>query len=423
MALNSSALEVLSSATVRRRRVRTFSAAPHRMMFFGGAVQLIATLLFWGVELAGRHISGWTPLPTVLPAAWAHMFLMPYALFPFFIFGFLMTTYPRWMNGTEIPRHRYVTAFALLAAGVLLYYCGLFFSKALLVAGVALLLAGWGAALRALIIVYRAAPAPDKRTETVLNFALSAGWMGLLCYLFWLLTGWAMLLNLSVQTGVWLFLVTVLVSVSHRMIPYFSSTVLDNYMLVRPRWTLPVLLAGLFGHLLLTLAAYPQWLFLFDLPLALLGFYHTLRWQFLRSFKVRLLAVLHVAFLWWGVAMLLFGIQSLVLQISGASILGKAPLHALGIGFATSMTLGMASRVTLGHSGRPLVMDSFVWACFLGVTVTAVLRIAAEIPPLADRIGVSFNLLAAGAWLLFMGAWVIKFAPMYLRPRVDGKPG
>lgn len=393
------------------------------MMFFGGAVQLLATMLFWGAELAGRYISGWTPLSTVIPATWVHMFLMPYALFPFFMFGFLMTTYPRWMNGTEIPRHRYATAFTLLAMGVLLYYYGLFFSKTLLTVGVALLLAGWGAALRALMIVYRAAPATDKRTETVLNFALSAGWIGLLCYLFGLITGQAALLNLSAQVGVWLFLVTVLVSVSHRMIPFFSNTVLDNYTVVRPNWTLPVLLAGVLGHLLLTLAAYPQWLFVFDLPLAFLGLYHTLRWQFLQSFKVRLLAVLHIAFLWWGIAMLLFSVQSLVLLISGASILGRAPLHALGIGFVTSMTLGMVSRVTLGHSGRPLVLDGFAWACFLGISVTALLRIAAEIPPLAERIGVSFNLLAAGAWLLFIGAWVIKFAPLYLRPRVDGNPG
>ncbi len=400
-----------------------FSAAPHRMMFFGGAVQLVATLLFWGAELAGRYISGWAPPPTVIPASFAHAFLMPYTLFPFFMFGFLMTTYPRWMNGTEIPRYRYVTAFVLLAAGTVLFYLGLYLSKNLLTAGVTLLLAGWGAALSALFIVYRQAPATDKRYETVLNFALSAGWTGMLCYLLWLITSQHMFLALSQHVGIWLFLAVVLVTVSHRMIPFFSSSVLENYKIVRPDWSLPVLLIGVIGHLVLTLAELRQWLFVFDLPLAFLGLHHSFSWKFFRSFKVRLLAVLHVAFLWWSIAMLLFSVQSLALLIGVEIILGKAPLHALGIGFISSMTLGMASRVTLGHSGRALLLDGFTYACFLGITLTALLRIAAEIPLLSERIGFSFNLLAAGAWLLFMGAWVARYAPMTLRPRVDGKTG
>lgn len=392
-------------------------------MFFGGAVQLIATLLFWSAELTGRYVSGWVPPPTVIPASFAHAFLMPYTLFPFFIFGFLMTTYPRWMNGVEIPRHRYATAFVLLAAGVLLYYLGLYLSKDLLTAGVTLLLAGWGAALRALFIVYRQAPAEDKRYETVLNFALSAGWTGLLCYLFWLITSQAVFLSLSQHVGIWLFLVVVLVTVSHRMIPFFSSSVLENYTVVRPHWTLPVLLIGVLGHLVLSLADLRQWLFVFDLPLAFLGLYHSFIWKFFRSFKVRLLAVLHIAFLWWGVAMLLYSVQSLALLFGAENVLGKAPLHALGIGFIASMSIGMGSRVTLGHSGRPLILDGLTWACFLGVSLTALLRIAAEIPLIAERSGVSFNLLAAGAWLLFMGIWVARYAPMTLRPRIDGKAG
>ena len=32
-----------------------FSAAPHRMMFFAGAVQMVVVLLFWGTELVGRY--------------------------------------------------------------------------------------------------------------------------------------------------------------------------------------------------------------------------------------------------------------------------------------------------------------------------------------------------------------------------------
>ena len=80
-------------------------------------------------------------------------------------------------------------------------------------------------------------------------------------------------------------------------------------------------------------------------------------------------------------SMLLYGMRSLILmqQSEGAVILfGLAPLHALAIGFFDSMVLGMASRVTLGHYGRPLVLDNFTWLLFIGFQATALLRIIAD---------------------------------------------
>ena len=99
---------------------RVFSAAPHRMMFFAGAVQAALIMLLWLAELAGRA-GWWAPLPTVIPSTWVHAFLMLYGLFPFFIFGFLLTVYPRWMGGPTVPASRYVAAFGFLAAGMIYF--------------------------------------------------------------------------------------------------------------------------------------------------------------------------------------------------------------------------------------------------------------------------------------------------------------
>ncbi len=103
----------------------------------------------------------------------------------------------------------------------------------------------------------------------------------------------------------------------------------------------------------------------------------------LRSFRIHLLAVLHIAFAWLGLSMLLYGAQNLVLFTSGGKlwILGLAPLHALSIGYFASMVLGMASRVTLGHSGRPLVLDKFSWLLFIGFQAAAFFRILPDLLP------------------------------------------
>lgn len=400
------------------------TAAPHRLMFFGGALQLLFTLLYWGAELAGRHTGLWLPPATTVPALWAHVALMLYGLYPFFFLGFLMTTYPRWMNGPEVPRQRYLTAFLLLAGGTLLFYLGLFAAKVLMMVAVGLWLAGLAAGLTALWRVYRAAPATsDRFYERWLNAAFVAGWVGLACYGLWLVQGSPLTLRASMEMGLWMFLTPVLVTVSHRMIPFFSGCVLPDYREVKPRWSLWLLNGGLALHGLLAILELRGWLFVADLPVAALALWHTRDWRFRASFRVGLLAVLHVAFLTFGVAMLLYGLQSLALTLTGQLWLARAPLHLLGIGFITAMLIAMATRVSLGHSGRPLTLDAYGWACFLGICLAALLRVRGEWPPLAERLPLHPNLLAALVWLTATAAWLARFLPIYLRPRADGRPG
>ena len=124
--------------------------------------------------------------------------------------------------------------------------------------------------------------------------------------------------------------------------------------------------------------------------------------------------------------MLLYGVQSLVFLASGNEllILGLAPLHALAIGYFTSMVLGMASRVTLGHSGRPLVLDDFSWLLFIGFQAAVILRIAPDLTggTLSEAATLAY-LLAGLVWLVCFGLWAGRYAPIYWRARTDGKPG
>ena len=402
---------------------QTFTAAPHRMMFFSGAVQLLLPILFWCLELVGRYTELWTPLETLVPTTWAHGFLMIFGIFIFFMYGFLMTTYPRWMNGPPVSKEIYISAWLWLNVGIIFFEIGLFYSLSLVATGLGIFLFGWALGQWGLYRVYRTAPATNKSYETLLNFALLAGWFSGFSFLLWIMTdNWSYVV-FALKAGVWLFLLPILFSVSHRMLPFFSSNVIKDYVVVQPRWSIPLMLLCSIGHLLLELNYVLEWLFLVDLPLALLAFYHTIRWRFFQSFKDRLLAVLHIAFLWLGIAMTLYSLQSIYLLMSGELILGRAPLHALTIGFITSMLIAMASRVTLGHSGRMLILDNMSWLVFLGLQATAVLRILAEINPLNSLMGLSLNVFAALLWLLVLGTWVVRYGLIYLRPRIDGRPG
>ena len=400
----------------------TFTAAPHRMMMFGGALQLVLALLYWTAILAARAAGAQLPLETVFPGNWAHGWLMLYGLFPYFIFGFLMTTYPRWMNGPLVERPRYIAAFLCMAAGSLLVYVGLFTQDMLVGLGALLHACGWGIGLSELYRVFRTATNPMKTHERFLNVYLLIGGLGMLSFAAGVLLRLPAAVQTALTLGLWGFLLPVMITVAHRMLPFFSSNVIKPYTIYSPDWVLPALPTLIAGHVLVDFLALSQWRFLFDLPLAGIAFYLSWRWGFARSFQARLLAVLHVAFLWFGIGMTLYALDSLMI-FANAGALGRAPLHALGIGLIAGMTIAMASRVTLGHSGRPLVADTLVWLVGWGLHLTALVRILGELSATYELLFLPTNLWAALLWLASVIPWALRFAPMYLLPRIDGRPG
>jgi uncharacterized protein involved in response to NO len=154
--------------------------------------------------------------------------------------------------------------------------------------------------------------------------------------------------------------------------------------------------------------------------MAAVAFYLSGLWKLRRGLAAdRLLAMVHAGFLWLGIALALFALQSLARAL-GLYLLGLAPLHALGAGYFASMLLAMASRVTLGHSGQPLVADAGTWRLFLAFQAAPLLRIAGDLPLPGAR---HFYLAAALAWLLCFIMWAVKYLPAYLKARADGQPG
>jgi uncharacterized protein involved in response to NO len=391
------------------------------MFFFGGVMQSVLIMLWWLIDLGGRYGRWYAPIPWSIASPDAHAFLMLFGFFPFFMFGFLMTVYPRWMNGSEVEPRLYIRSFVSMASGIVLFYAGLAL-KPLLALAALLFLGGWVVGLYALLRVYFRAQHPDKRHASITSIVLGIGWLLTLAWFVGELSDRPTLVALAKTGGVWLLLLPVFFSVSHRMIPFFSGNVIPNYRIVRPYWALGLVVLGALLHAVFELNGATPWLWLVDFPMTITAIYLTLSWRLIASLKVPLLGMLHIGFAWLGVAFALFGAQSLALML-GHVILGKAPLHALALGYYASMTLAMVTRVTLGHSGRPLVADRLVWGIFLGFQLVVLLRVAAELPGVDFVARSHLFLCAAGLWLACFGLWARRFAVMYWLPRTDGKPG
>jgi uncharacterized protein involved in response to NO len=136
-----------------------------------------------------------------------------------------------------------------------------------------------------------------------------------------------------------------------------------------------------------------------------------------RSFGTRgapILWVLHLGYAWIAVGLILSGAAVLIPEMPTS-----AGTHALGVGAIGTLTLGMMSRVALGHTGRALVVRSpIVWAYGL-VTLAAAVRVAAAFFPAQFVLLIIAGLAWASAFAMFAAI----YWPILVRPRADGRPG
>lgn len=402
----------------RHNAWRLLASEPHRLMFFFGALQGVAAGAWLLGELAARHAGWFEPYAWSVSPAWAHAWLFLYGLFPFFIFGFLMTAGPNWVAAPKMPQAAFVPAALAMAAGVILFYFGLAFGRSLAAAGVFLHLGGWlwgAAALARLVARHRT---PNTRYAAVLLAFHGAGLLGSGVFALSIAAGSYGYVTYALHGAVWFFLLPIFLGVATRMVPFFSSRILGESVNYRPAWARPALLWGTLAHGVLEFTGDHGLLWLVDLPLALLVGHLAVKWGIGKSMGVRLLAVLHISTAVLAAALLLSGALSLALATGQVARINAAPLHLIVIGYFSAMALGMVSRVSLGHSGRALEADRLTWGCYLGVVCAALLRVGAEFTP-AGGAGTVLMIAASVVWLAALGLWAARYVPMYLRPRVD----
>ena len=398
---------------------RLLAQAPHRLMFFVGASNVLLAMLWWTAWLVAARWPTLLSLHQPQPyAGWLHAFVMQYQMLASFVFGFLLTVFPRWMGLRDSDRWRYVPVGLGLFGGQLATLLGALGWEAGLVVGLWMTLAGWTAGVATLApLLWREAGttwhARSCFAALVLGLLGVAAWM-----VFVLGVGGPLWAFASIKLGTFGFLLPMYLTVAHRMFPFFAGNVVPGYKPWRPLWLLAVAWTLVLLHLWLELAHAYGWLWLADLPLLALTLALVVRW-WPAGPKPGLLTVLFLGLAWLPVAFALYAGQSVAYLLTGVHVLGRAPAHALFVGFFGSVLVAMVTRVTQGHSGRALVMPTAAWFAFAAIQLVTAMRVAAELVP--D--GMRWQAYAAIGWLVALAPWVARIGRIHLSPRIDGKPG
>ena len=405
-----------------RSRWQTLTSAAHRSMFLAGMATLAGSSCWWGLHLLARQY-GW-PLFTLnlrIAPIWAHTFPMLFTVFPAFFFGFLFTVFPRWMGGPLVARRAYVATGLLLVAATLTWLIGIHFALTIATAGGLLAIAGLCIGAIALTRTLLDAQQGVPHAYAVLA-GLFVEIVAACGFTFGIATGSEVALHFAVRTALWGGLLPVFFAVCHRMIPFFSQNVVPGYVAWRPQWVLVTVVALVYIRLLLGTAGALRPLVGIDAALFALTALCAIRWTSLRARGNPLAWTLYAAFAWLPVALLLQTVRDLGFVLTGEWLLGRAPIHALGMGFFGGMLIAMATRVTMGHSGRSLKMDNTALACFIAIAAAAVARVSSEI--VTAPAWIQCLLLASIAlWLAAFGTWSARLGRIYLAPRIDGQPG
>jgi uncharacterized protein involved in response to NO len=134
------------------------------------------------------------------------------------------------------------------------------------------------------------------------------------------------------------------------------------------------------------------------------------RWAGDRTFRDPLVIILHVAYAFIPLGMLLAALAILYPE----TVAPAAAMHAFGVGAIGAMTLAVMVRATLGHTGRALRAGKAGCFVFAAILIAAAVRIAAALGVPGDW---PIHL-AACAWAAAFLGFAVLYGPMIMRPRI-----
>lgn len=392
------------------RRARLLELPPvlragFRPFFFLGPLWAIVVVGLWLQALVGS-----ITLPTAFdPLAW-HRHEMLFGFLGAVIAGFLLTAIPNWTGRLPISGWRLASlAMMWIAARIAILFSGTIGGvTAMLFEAVFLFILAGACAREVLIAKNRNVPV----VGVLILFAIAAmtdhleglGLMGS-DQIGWR-SGFALILMLVTLIG-------------GRIIPSFTA----NWLIKQGQSRLPGQ-ASTFDYMTIgtTALALGCWAFQVEPSLTasllfvagLLQVARLVRWGGYRTAAEPLVLILHVAYAWLPIGLLLLGISIVDVDVSAT-----AGIHALGAGAMASMVLAVMTRATLGHTGRDLHADKGTVLIYSLVTIGAAIRVAAPWLPVDYLVAVK---VAGGLWSAAFLLFVLIYGPKLLGPRPDGRP-
>ena len=372
-------------------------------------------LYICGTAWALISVAIWIFAPSLIPApffavAW-HAHEMLWGFIATIAVGFLLTASATWTGFNPMKGAPLAIISLIWLAARLAYLVG---GEAAFIVGMSLESVFFGySAIRLMQVMLKG---KSKRNYGIPALVLGLGASNVL-FLLATLQGDYLLVIERFNTGM-LFMAVLTILIARRVVPFFAGRMvpgLDIPMLANSGRVQLVLgciaiLAGLFSlHMVMAIAL---------AVVGLIGLYQVWRWKPLSVLHKPMLWVLYLGYLCLALGLLaaaahLLGVGGLFFARDAAHV------HIIGMGGFAMLIIGMVTRTALGHTGRPLALDTSMLCSYWLMVLSVALRLTALAPtsfagPLLHA--------AATAWIVSLALYLYRYVPILIRPRADATP-
>ncbi len=378
---------------------------PHKLFFFGGTANAIITMLMLLLHYQGL-------LYAKVPLSVFHAYSLIFTLFTQFFAGFLLTMFPRFLATAAITRESYLKPFLLLNLSAALFVITAYAVPSLIAVTAAGLFIAY---LMIGQVLWRCYQQSSVTARFDVNWILMALAAGAISHLFFL---WSFIdptqtvaREAAIQSGFFLYLFMLILTLSQKMIPLFTEGKVAGYKANRSYYFLHTV-AGLLLIKVIMITLSINSYGLVDALLFIATLNELIKWRLPLRKVAAILWVLYLSLLWIPIGFLLYAIEGISPLFLSQSqlIFEKAPIHALAVGYFTTILIGFSTRIILGHAGQKPAADQYAITLFCLIQFIAATRIIA---------GLSLNsalplyleaiTLSALLWLLLFMFWSKRY--------------
>ncbi|WP_077341281.1 NnrS family protein [Pseudocolwellia agarivorans] len=226
--------------------------------------------------------------------------------------------------------------------------------------------------------------------------------------------------QLSSYTGIML-IVLLMSVISGRVVPMFTANGTKTSK-ASPSPTLDKLTNIPLALAMLMLLLHPLITFnalVFGSLLIFSGVFQTIRWfkwKPYRTLNVPLVWALHSGLMFISFGLVLLGLSYIHVELPSHHI-----WHLITIGGIGGLIIAMITRVSLGHTGRPLIAPKAIPLAYFLIIVATIIRVFSPwIWPARTAVFIDIS---GFLWILSFTLFIYHYMPMLLSPRADNKSG
>lgn len=349
---------------------KKFSSQPHQPFFTSGILFLI---LF--MSLFVSVYSNFLVLDNSVLTY--HAYTMVFVIFIQFFLGFLFVVFPRFLIQAEIQIQEYMKQFLLyFFASLGIFLTLIFYSKVTFIFQILMLIAQ----IMSFKLLYSIHKKSIVKVKEDTKWVLISLFSGLVFHSLFIISSLNFpyayeLSRFAIDGGFYLFLFMVIFVISQRMIPFFTTAKVPNYVANKSVNLLTIIFSLLAFKVILLAFDNAKLNLLADIPLFIMITRELIKWKLPFFKSPAIMWVLFLGLYWIPVAFFVSIIEGLMAFYDPSIIFEKAVIHTMALGYFLTVLIGFGTRVILGHSGTTPHASNFAIFIFIVVQFIALLRI------------------------------------------------